>query len=82
MALEYCCDCDEPTGNAGIMDDSLFIEGAGPYCDKCYKTNLYKSQRDRLLDATKNIISISDRKHDFYDTAKAIIQEIEQESKE
>lgn len=26
MQLEYCCECDEPTGHAGRADDSIFVE--------------------------------------------------------
>ncbi len=34
--LERCCDCDEPTGNAGRGDGSLFASASGPYCEECY----------------------------------------------
>lgn len=34
--LEYCCDCDQPTGRAGRADDSLYVEDDGPYCRDCY----------------------------------------------
>ena len=35
--LEYCCECGEPTGNAGAGEDSLFTEGGdGPYCWGCF----------------------------------------------
>lgn len=39
--LEVCCDCNEHTGNAGELDDSLYIYpevGAkiGPLCAACY----------------------------------------------
>jgi hypothetical protein len=36
MGLEYCCECDQATGNAGIMDDSLFAGHLGPYCEDCW----------------------------------------------
>lgn len=40
MSLEYCCECDEETGNAGRGEDSLFIEvgdaEVGPLCSSCY----------------------------------------------
>ena len=36
MKLEYCDICDEPTGNAGIMDDSLQCLGCGKItCSNC-----------------------------------------------
>ena len=39
MELEHCCDCDEPTGNAGRGDGSIYIEyhdkEVGPLCDEC-----------------------------------------------
>ena len=38
--LEYCIQCDLPTGNAGILDDSLYINGQGPYCQICYEYEL------------------------------------------
>jgi len=43
--LEYCILCDEPTGNAGRDEDSLYIQTAaddeiGPLCQKCYDENL------------------------------------------
>ena len=35
--LEYCCQCDTPTGRAGRADDSLFTDdGDGPYCKECW----------------------------------------------
>jgi hypothetical protein len=41
MSLELCCMCNQPTGRAGIEEDSLFyyIEGKapiGPLCEECY----------------------------------------------
>lgn len=34
--LEYCCECDQPTGNAGRGEDSNYIDDDGPYCDECF----------------------------------------------
>ena len=35
--LEYCCQCDAPTGRAGRADDSLFTDaGDGPHCEDCW----------------------------------------------
>ena len=34
---ELCCECDEPTGNAGAGDGSLFTDdGEGPFCGPCH----------------------------------------------
>ena len=36
--LEYCCECDQPTGRAGRGDDSLFTEDdEGPFCWECWE---------------------------------------------
>jgi hypothetical protein len=37
--IEMCKDCDEPTGCAGINEDSLYCElcGGGPLCEYCYE---------------------------------------------
>jgi len=41
MELEYCCECDQETGNAGRDEDSVYIEyddeEIGPLCDECRK---------------------------------------------
>ena len=38
MEEERCCICDEPTGKAGIADDSLYGDkGDGPYCENCFE---------------------------------------------
>lgn len=35
--LEYCCECGEPTGNAGRGDGSLYDgDGNGPFCVSCF----------------------------------------------
>lgn len=34
---ERCVVCDEPTGKAGKADDSLYVDGNGPYCEDCYE---------------------------------------------
>jgi hypothetical protein len=31
---ELCCLCGEPTNKAG--EDSLFVNGVGPYCEACF----------------------------------------------
>jgi len=36
MSLEYCSECDEATGNAGIGEDSLHCDGK-VYCDVCWE---------------------------------------------
>jgi hypothetical protein len=36
--LEYCCECDQPTGRAGWLEDSLFTDiGEGPFCWECWE---------------------------------------------
>ena len=39
MTIELCCECDQPTGDAGRLDDSIFIQypdkEIGPLCDEC-----------------------------------------------
>jgi hypothetical protein len=35
--IERCFKCDEPTGRAGIGEDSLYDDsGAGPFCEACW----------------------------------------------
>ncbi len=35
--LEYCCECDQPTGNAGRGEDSNYTDDdEGPYCWDCF----------------------------------------------
>jgi hypothetical protein len=36
MSIEYCCECDQATGNAGRMDGSLFAAHQGPFCEDCW----------------------------------------------
>jgi len=50
---EICIICDQETGNAGILDGSLFdVEGGGPYCDECW---------EKLADDLKDDNEISDQ---------------------
>ena len=39
MDTEYCCECNEETGNAGRDEDSVYIlypdKEVGPLCDHC-----------------------------------------------
>ena len=64
--LEYCVECDDMTGNAGIHDGSLYLEdGTGPYCDLCFYRNSYEIHQaeiesqaakiERLKDAIRHI---------------------------
>ena len=34
--IEHCCICDNPTGRAGIAEDSLYVGDDGPFCESCY----------------------------------------------
>ena len=37
LPLEYCTECNDPTGRAGAGEDSLYTEsGHGPYCEVCW----------------------------------------------
>lgn len=37
IEIELCFLCDNPTGRAGKLDDSLYAEdGTGPYCEACW----------------------------------------------
>jgi hypothetical protein len=42
--LELCAICDEPTGNAGRGEDSLYLENSdeGPLCHSCYDAEMAK----------------------------------------
>lgn len=33
---ELCIECANPTGRAGLYDDSLYLGDYGPYCEECY----------------------------------------------
>jgi len=33
---EYCCECEALTDRAGECEDSLYLYGAGPYCEDCF----------------------------------------------
>jgi hypothetical protein len=33
---ERCVSCDSPTDKAGRGDDSLYLNGSGPFCQDCY----------------------------------------------
>ena len=45
LELEMCCECDDPTGYAGIHDDSYYCAcGKGPFCDECWAS--HQSQCD------------------------------------
>lgn len=36
--LEYCCECDQPTGNAGRGEDSHYTDDdEGPFCWGCFE---------------------------------------------
>lgn len=46
--LEYCCECDVATGNAGQGDGSFYTEsGEGPFCGECWE----KRPKDELSEA-------------------------------
>ena len=46
MSLELCFLCDEPTGNAGRYEDSIYDdECKGPYCEECYQKFLDNEEK-------------------------------------
>ena len=37
LTLEYCCECEQPTGRAGRSEDSLYRnDDSGPFCENCF----------------------------------------------
>jgi hypothetical protein len=37
MRVELCCECSQPTGRAGRLDDSIYDDdGNGPFCEECW----------------------------------------------
>ncbi len=48
---EMCFICDQPTGRAGIHDDSLYAEdGTGPYCEECWDAESLEAARMEVSD--------------------------------
>lgn len=58
MMKEECTRCEAYTGNAGIGEDSLFVNGIGPLCEHCYGYHALLADvekvRDEYRDATKH----------------------------
>jgi len=50
--IELCCECDQPTGNAGRGDGSHYaIDDTGPYCWECfapYQIDAYENKVTEL----------------------------------
>ena len=47
--IEYCFVCDDATGNAGVHDDSLYLDdGTGPYCERCFEIRCLRAEVERL----------------------------------
>ncbi len=42
--LEYCCNCEAPTGRAGQGDVSLYSGDEGPFCEECWAAELERIQ--------------------------------------
>ena len=56
--LEYCCICDEPTERAGRLDDSLYIDDDGPFCEECFvQLTEKKKQRDSFVELKNAFVS-------------------------
>jgi len=62
--LEYCCECDEATGNAGAGEDSLHIETSdnlsGPYCSSCHESEVERillnlTDKEALIQEMNNL---------------------------
>jgi hypothetical protein len=69
MSYERCTKCDELTGKAGPLDDSLFDDdGNGPFCERCWdwvkQIQELTKQRDNLLEALFDIAEGNVSKHD------------------
>ncbi len=65
MNLEYCFNCDQPTGRAGRFDDSIYCAHiwAGNWCEDCWEEHSQKVEHgiapanDRPMTATEQEIS-------------------------
>jgi len=60
--LEYCTNCDEPTGNAGIHDGSLYTkEMKGPFCDRCFAYENRIEAQDKQKAEMSKLLNIAER---------------------
>ena len=47
--FEICIECGEETGRAGILEDSLYIEESGPFCENCYEEKIENTSSVQYL---------------------------------
>ena len=57
---EYCCWCEEPTGRAGLADDSLYLEDDGPYCRECYEEKIENDEEETMTKHTPGPWRVTD----------------------
>lgn len=49
--LEYCCNCEGPTGHAGAGDGSIYCEcDEGPFCLECWHLHQCEFKEDIMRD--------------------------------
>ena len=73
MTIEYCYNCDQPTGNAGELDGSLMVEGK-PYCDGCH--NAYRNGMEAAAKIADGLYDSSNTVWSARNAANAIREEI------
>jgi len=60
MKLEYCCQCAEATGRAGAVEDSLYTETGGPFCEGCFPPyKLVQLEQDAALTQPRPIENLN-----------------------
>jgi hypothetical protein len=48
--IERCIECDEATGKAGRLDDSLYTDDSeGPFCESCFQKRLDERAQDQTM---------------------------------
>lgn len=63
--LEYCFNCGDATGHAGLGDGSLYCEcDEGPFCNNCWgihhKGNTLLADREALVRYVRAMIALND----------------------
>jgi len=59
--VEFCIECNNETGKAGVGNGSLYTERGdlGPYCDDCFPEYTRTSLTERTADYTDACVSIA-----------------------
>jgi len=71
--IERCCECDQPTGKAGMGDGSLYLDGGqGPFCDSCYSFADWV-RKSALREAIQRL-----KEPPYEATAKGMVMRLEQ----